>query len=273
MLRLFIDDVLLFLRNPSHRTGAAGAMISTATRFWMAYLTKLCIAITISLPLIYLTDKFVLRLQMNESFSGFDNLFVFIILMVIMAPVLEELVFRFPLRFIKPKFLKLTVYVSSILFGLVHLGNYENQQWLFYVLSPIIVSSQSLGGLVLAYLRLREGILWSMFAHGLFNATLIGIGLLFYQGWMVLDEKNERYSMIIKEYSFTEGKEMKEIYRTGNFIDSIVWKQASLQSLVDSLGEDVLMADQVIVDVEFKTGHPMPADSVLILLKKEFRIE
>lgn len=163
-LRLYVSDFLLFLKSPAQRPDETASPISRGSRFWMAYVTKLCIAIVISLPLIYLADKLLLRLHLKDGFAGLDNLFVAIILMVIIAPVLEDMLFRYPLRFIKPRFLKLAVYISSVLFGLLHMTNYENNQWLFYVLTPIIVSSQSLGGFVLAYLRLREGLLWSMFA-------------------------------------------------------------------------------------------------------------
>lgn len=273
-LRLYLYDFFLFLKNPTQRPAETRSLISRATRFWMAYFTELCIAVVISIPLIYLADKFLLRLHLNDGFTSMDNLFVAIIFMVLLAPVLEELLFRYPLRFIRPRFLKLAVYISSVLFGLVHLGNYENNQWLFYVLAPIIVSSQSLGGFVLAYLRLREGLLWSMFAHALFNATVILFSVIFDQGLVRLNEQNERYSLTVKEYSFKQGKQVREIYRSGERIDSIVWKQASLQALVDSLSDKSLKADQTLVDVEFNTvGHPIATDSVLVLLRKEFRIE
>jgi len=55
--------------------------------------TELCIAIVISIPLIYLADKFLLQLHPKEGFAGFDNLFVAIVLIVLIVPVLEELLF------------------------------------------------------------------------------------------------------------------------------------------------------------------------------------
>lgn len=272
-LHIYLHDFLLFLKSPAQEPGEMGSLLSTGARFWMAYVTEVIIALIISLPLIYLIDHFLLRLQLVAEFADMDNLFVAIVLIVILAPVLEELLFRYPLKFIKPRFLKLAVYSSSLLFGLIHISNYENNQWLFYVLIPVIVSSQSLGGFVLAYLRLREGFLWSMMAHALFNATFILFSLLFNQNRLVVEETNERYDLTIREYSFREGKQVTEFYRSGERIDSIVWKQASLQSLVDSLSSTPLTADQALINMTLKTGRSMPADSVLWVLKKEYRIE
>lgn len=271
-IRLYAQDFLLFLKNPGQQALAGEPPLSRSARFWLALLTKLCIAIAISVPLVYLVDRFVLRLRFSESMEAVDSLFLFIIFGVIIAPVLEELVFRYPLKFVKPKYLKFAVYLSSIAFGLVHSINYENSQPLFYALLPIIISSQALGGFVLAYLRLREGLLWSMFSHGLFNA-MVGLSLLFVQGRVALDEKEGHYTLLVKEYAFKADTQATRIYRDGERIDSIIWKQASLQSLVDSLHGEGLYADQTIVDVELKTTRPIPADSVLTLLKKEFRIE
>ncbi len=151
--------------------------------------------------------------------------------------------------------------------------NYENGQPLFYALLPIIVSSQTLGGLVLAYLRLHEGLLWSMFAHGLFNATVGLLSLLLLQGWVALDEKEDHYRLTVTEHAFKTDRPKTHIYRNGERIDSIMWRQASLQSLVDSLHGEGLLADQTLVDVDLKTTRPLTADSVLAMLKKEFRIE
>lgn len=271
-IRLFVNDFLLFLKKPAQKPDEASPSISSSTRFWLAFLADFSITIFISSPLIYLVDKFLLRLRIEESVFTVDNLFVLIIMLIIIAPVLEELFFRYPLRFIKPRYLKLAVYISSITFGLIHSTNYENTQPLFYILLPVILSSQSLGGFILAYLRLREGLLWSMFAHALHNATILILSTILLHDRVVLSETGDHYTLTVTEYSFREGPPATHVYRNGELIDSIVWKQADLQSLVDSLSSTPLQADQMLVDVELETTQPISADSVLTLLRKEFRI-
>lgn len=126
---------------------------------------------------------------------------------------------------------------------------------------------------MLAYLRLREGFLWSLFSHGLFNATMLLLSVLFLHDRLVISDKQAHYTLVVQEYVYQGSPQQTTIYRTGNHIDSIIWKQTYLQQLVDSLSKEPLQADQVMVDVDFKAAHPISADSILTLLGKEFRIE
>lgn len=272
-IRIFTDDLVAFLKHPGRETTMAATSLSRCSRFWLALLVSFCITVGISAPLIHLVDRFLVRLRFSSSMDVTQDFFLLIVLGVMVAPLLEELVFRYPLKLVKPRYLKLAVYFSSIVFGLVHAINYENSEPLFYALLPIIVSSQALGGLILAYLRLRDGVLWSMFAHGLFNAAIALLSLLFLQNRMALDEKEDHYHLTVKEYAFKNGKQKTHIHRNGRRIDSIMWRQGSLQSLVDSLHGNGLYADKLLVDVDLKTSRPLSADSVLALLKKQYRIE
>lgn len=272
-IHIFLHDLLLFLKQPSQELEAAKHQLSSGTRFWLVFLTELLVAFIITTPLVLLIDNYVVRLRLTDVALGSHNLFVLIILVVIFAPVLEELLFRYPLKFFKPRYLKAAVYTSSIIFGFIHATNYENNQTLFYLLLPLIISSQSAGGFMLAYLRMREGFLWSLFSHGLFNATVLLLSVLFLHDRLVISDKQAHYTLVVQEYVYQGSPQQTTIYRTGNHIDSIIWKQAYLQQLVDSLSKEPLQADQVMVDVDFKAAHPISADSILTLLGKEFRIE
>ncbi|WP_257670871.1 CPBP family intramembrane glutamic endopeptidase [Parapedobacter tibetensis] len=84
------------------------------------------------------------------------------------------------------------MYVSSVVFGLYHLSNYANQEVLFYALSPIIVGSQLLGGFLLAYLRLKHGLRWSILAHAVFNALVVIPSAWLFQGKTVICNLTEK---------------------------------------------------------------------------------
>ncbi|MGY6560300.1 MAG: CPBP family glutamic-type intramembrane protease [Nitritalea sp.] len=79
-----------------------------------------------------------------------------------------------------PPGLKGVVWISSVLFALVHIGNFEGIDWSqqFYLI-PILVGAQFLMGLVLSYIRLQNGMLWAMLFHGTYNACLVIPALLF----------------------------------------------------------------------------------------------
>lgn len=62
------------------------------------------------------------------------------------------------------------VWGSSVLFGLMHLGNYEplTNPWAVLVVLP-----QTIGGLLLAYTRTRLGLRAAMLHHALYNALYL----------------------------------------------------------------------------------------------------
>ena len=68
------------------------------------------------------------------------------------------------------------VWGSTLLFGLVHLGNHAVPT---NPLGILVVLPQTLGGLLLAYTRTRLGFLAAVVHHSAFNAVWFGAGLIF----------------------------------------------------------------------------------------------
>lgn len=126
---------------------------------------------------------------------------------VIIAPLFEELIFRTylvrkysPVRLIVfiagaagktnqlrvlrqlehywYTYYKQVIYFSAVLFGMVHISNYEVTTNVL-LFSPLIISPQIVVGLCLAYLRIRFGLVWAMFYHAFYNLILIGPALFF----------------------------------------------------------------------------------------------
>lgn len=77
---------------------------------------------------------------------------------------------RFPLLF----------YFSALLFGLIHLSNYDlgTIGVVDALAAPLLVSAQLLGGLLLGYCRVRLGIFAAMGQHAAYNGLLVGFALL-----------------------------------------------------------------------------------------------
>ncbi len=95
-----------------------------------------------------------------------------LILMVLVAPIIEEILFRGPLVFFKrSSYFPWIYYVSSLLFGLVHLGNFENAKDLLW-LTPILVAPQIIMGFFLGYLRVRLGLRYAILMHMSHNGIL-----------------------------------------------------------------------------------------------------
>ena len=113
--------------------------------------------------------------QMMKNFSKFEV----IIFGVFLAPLLEEAIFRAPLTaFKEPKYFKIAFYVFAILFGFVHLTNFEITRTIL-LLSPVLVLPQILLGFYLGFIRVKFGLLWSILLHASYNGILIGFSFLF----------------------------------------------------------------------------------------------
>ena len=96
--------------------------------------------------------------------TDFSIIEIFIIGLVI-APILEEFIFRYPLKhFIYKKRFKWILYVCCTAFGLIHLSNYQidSSHILF---APLIVIIQIYGAFMFSFIRLRYGFWYGVLLH------------------------------------------------------------------------------------------------------------
>ncbi|QTE22943.1 CPBP family intramembrane glutamic endopeptidase [Polaribacter cellanae] len=115
--------------------------------------------------------------EVEKMFKGMAKWKVLLIGTVV-VPVIEELIFRAPITaFKKPKSFKYAFYFFAILFGFVHITNFEKNLSIF-LLSPILVLPQILIGFYLGYIRVRLGLQWSMLLHGCYNGFFIALSFL-----------------------------------------------------------------------------------------------
>lgn len=110
----------------------------------------------------------------------FKNLPFFTVILIggVVVPILEELIFRAPIiLFKKPKSFKITFYTLSIIFGLIHITNFEFTNTIL-ILAPLLVLPQLFTGFCLAFLRVRFGLRWSILLHCVYNVLFLSIGMM-----------------------------------------------------------------------------------------------
>lgn len=73
-------------------------------------------------------------------------------------------------RFYRKHF-ALLFYLSSVVFGLVHIFNYYNLDQFWY-LFPLLVIPQTIFGIIFAYIRVYYGLIWAIFSHFIHNAAV-----------------------------------------------------------------------------------------------------
>jgi len=211
-------------------------------------------------PVIYGIDKLGLvdseNHQITKLMNQYPILFI-ILLLVVIIPFFEELIFRLYLRF-KYNFLAQSIlllssvtgaqnkskfkiflkkfwsinfkpifYLSAILFGYVHIFNYEYSTTIL-LLSPILIAPQFVAGLFLGYLRMKYNLVLGFFMHAIHNAVFLMITLIFMMGpFEKLNIKNNDYSIKIEESKIYTG----DIISTSS-IDSVSFNPTSIKSMI-----------------------------------------
>lgn len=93
---------------------------------------------------------------------------------IVLAPLLEELIFRAPMALFKDKaYFRYVFYALTLIFGFYHITNFEITPTIL-ILSPILVAPQIFVGALLGFIRVRFGILWAIGLHAAFNLFLLG---------------------------------------------------------------------------------------------------
>ncbi|MEE3226246.1 MAG: CPBP family intramembrane glutamic endopeptidase [Bacteroidota bacterium] len=179
-----------------------------------------------------------------------------ILLITIVPPVLEEFVFRFPLKYKRnyllrliaylfkldletfwKKHLRIIVYVFSAAFGFVHMSNYSNVDIWFFILSPILVGAQLFAGIIFSFFRLKLGFIWAILGHFSHNFILIMMAFLFYHNVMIPLVDDDAVKIEAAGLAF-EVEETSILHfdttQQGNLL-CLEAQNYSLQKLVDSL--------------------------------------
>lgn len=236
---------------------------------------KMCVFCFVLMPLNNLVEHFVStdsKLDLHKK-----SITSAIFIAVVLAPVLEEIAFRlilrrnFPIKYIFSqklwdKIFPFLVYASSVIFGFGHLTNYTNDGLWFYVFSPIIISYQLIGGLVIVFIRVKYNLFYGMLYHSLWN-TLAILPLIFVNNFSSpYQEKTEKYSIEISEKHFFDEDE-KQVFK-------IEVEQYSFQHFLDSLYQgNKHQINDAFIKMKFDSQKGVTKEEFIEILKKEYDIE
>lgn len=117
---------------------------------------------------------------LDELFEKYSTITIFF-LGCVLAPVIEELIFRGPLWFFRDsRIFPWVFYGFTLAFALVHLSNYPNLSEI-WPLAPLLISPQLNIGVFLGFVRIRFGLLWSILFHAVYNTVVLGPILLLHE--------------------------------------------------------------------------------------------
>ena len=246
---------------------------------------EICLVYFVLAPLYYLMEPLV---SVKEELDyKEDTLLMSAISSIILAPVLEEIGFRlilrrkFPIKYIFSqklwdKIFPFLVYASSVIFGFVHLTNYTNDGFWFYVFSPIIITSQLIGGFVIVFIRVRYNFFYGILYHALWNMLMTFIMLFTDNFSSPYQEKTEKYSIEISEKHFFDEDE-KQVFKIDSLqgkIYKIEVEQYSFQHFLDSLYQgNKYQINDVFIKMKFDSQKGVTKEEFIEILKKEYNID
>lgn len=172
-------NLILFLRNPVLEKDRESDFVEKFTQFILLFIACFTISVFLSIIISIIYESGLIE----NDYHAFDNLkdlesYKILLIAAVGAPVIEEIIFRGPLVLFKnPKVFKIAFYVLAVLFGYVHISNYQiDTQILLF--SPILVAPQMILGLIFGYIRVRFGLLWAIAMHALYNGFLVSLFLI-----------------------------------------------------------------------------------------------
>jgi membrane protease YdiL (CAAX protease family) len=254
----------------------------------------LLLDILITIPFSGLTHLIHLYIVKLEAPLTDWNLLLTILLMVIIMPVIEEIIFRLPLKFKRNyliRFLNWTtsyqfkkrwdsifkyfLYLSITAFGLIHLSNFNNNELLFYALAPIIIGSQLIGGIILSYTRIKLGFIWSILQHCSFNLFIFLVVFIFYHNESITNISNNNLTLSIKELIYINKNDTYfETNSEKNLIYKIEANDISLFRLIDSLQiEGTKPYNNIWIDINMESEKGISKKELLKIIKNEIKFE
>jgi membrane protease YdiL (CAAX protease family) len=215
---LGIKEIIGFLKKPTDKRFDNQSFKNKAIYVGKFLLIDIIFNLVIILPLLNLIEMFEPLEEESTIFYSLSKFHISLLLIGLAIPILEELVFRLFLRYNKlfskfisrekwNKIFPILTYISILSFGVVHATNYTNESILFYVLIPFIVLTQSVGGVLLAFLRVRFNIYTSIAFHAIFNSLIV---ITMYIGQIIEKpyvKEDEYKSVNIKYLSFMSSNE------------------------------------------------------------------
>jgi membrane protease YdiL (CAAX protease family) len=170
-----LRHVWKFLRKPTYRSYSNAPIWYKRKIFFNLLGWNLLIGITIALLNVQLASSFGIDTGEHATEKLFKefSLFTIFCIVVLFAPVVEELIFRGPLVFFRSSaYFNIAFYLSIIGFAAIHASNFENMEEGLWLL-PLLVAPQFIMGIFLGYIRVTLGLSWSVLLHACHNGILL----------------------------------------------------------------------------------------------------
>lgn len=173
---MLLKELWQFLKSPDYQVD-----INTELNYRLKYFLRLlglALLISISIGLLiagvdYFADINLGTHAVDKMLQRYSKGYIFLAA-VVLAPILEELIFRGPMVFFKrSRYFSYIFYILTLVFGFYHIVNFEISPTILAI-SPLLVAPQLSTGAILGFIRVRFGLLWAIALHAAYNLFLLG---------------------------------------------------------------------------------------------------
>ena len=271
-------EVYNFIKNPNDQRIENWTFKKNVKYIFAILCFELVINALIFFPLFYFLNKFEPILYETRIDYNNNTFLQTLLIDAFIAPIGEELIFRYLLRYNKLfskiinrnkwNFLfKILVYISIIIFGFVHSSNFENSSTFFYCILPILVSTQLIGGIFLTFLRVRFNILTSIVSHVLWNGIFTIIPILISIFEKPYERITDDYKLNIEYLNYNTSKTQKfQIDSTSNRIFKVAIEEYSFNHILDSIYQYERNRDDILINMKMVSEKGMTKEEFKKLL-------
>jgi membrane protease YdiL (CAAX protease family) len=175
-----LKEVWEFLKYPENQT----LDIDSAEK-WKRFIKLLLLAVSFSILSGILLEGIATLFQLDFGTHAAEKLMeefsivAIFFLAVVLAPLIEELLFRAPLGLFQNRMTFVyAFYISILLFGMIHISNFEDLNGHYWAV-PFMILPQLCAGTFLGFIRVKQGLIWSILLHAGHNLILIGPFIFF----------------------------------------------------------------------------------------------
>lgn len=264
-MKKVILEVFNFIKNPNDERIENWSWRKNANYLFYILVFELSINFLVFFPILYILN--IVDPIISETRIDYkeNSLIYILIITAFLVPIVEELIFRLPLRHNKVfsiliskkkwnTIFRYLIYISILAFGFVHSSNYQNDSFLFYCMLPMIIATQLVGGIFLTFLRVRFNLLSSIIAHIVWNSLLTVIPVLISFLEKPYAKENDNYSLRIKYINYNNKNSQKfEIDSSSNKIFKVEINEYSINHILDSLFQHKRNKEDHLINIHLKS--------------------
>ncbi len=174
-----VNELIGFIKNPVIGEDANAQFSYRLKKFFSIFVISVVTAFFFTLFISIIEDAGFISTEEHSV----DNILKtqgpvhFFIFAVLIAPLLEESIFRAPLTLFKnKKRFKIAFYAFAIAFGFIHITNYDITTNIL-LFSPLLIAPQIFAGFYFGFVRVKFGLLWAIALHATYNAFFLSLFL------------------------------------------------------------------------------------------------